>query len=132
MMDAICHEYRSHNRWLSEGNCTAGRQTALGDPPPLHLSPVEYGRCKRDKRRFDVTGLFTVEDADSDLRRPLAKLGDGVHWTTDNAFSKIGTVVRENRCIGYGRKSGQRAAAFMGYACTIDIHHQPIDRTMRR
>ena len=46
-----------------------------------------------------------------------------MHWTTDDAFSKKGTVVSENRCIGYGRKSGQRAAAFMGHACSIDIHH---------
>src|SRR5262245_16168485 len=48
---------------IAEEDFASGRQSALADAPPLHLSPVEHRPSKLDGRYFDVARLFSSEDA---------------------------------------------------------------------
>ena len=62
------------------------------------------GAASSNECRLDVAQLFAVKDAEGDLRRLLALSGNDLHWTTDDALSEKGLVVKKDRCVGYAIK----------------------------
>jgi hypothetical protein len=57
-----------------EENRAPRRQVTLADPEALHLAPVVVRQCVSGRRRFDVAGLFAVEDANAvAARRGLSR-----------------------------------------------------------
>src|SRR6185369_2386195 len=89
------------------------RKVALADPPTLHLPPVEFRRCVFDRRGFDVTCLFTVEDAGRDGRRYSASLEHGEPWPAAACPVKIAIPAGTDRRVGPGRDPVQSIAGLI-------------------
>ena len=58
--------------------------------------------------------------------------GNDLHWTTDDALSKKGLIVKKDRCVGYAIKPGERAVTLMRHSRRIDIQSNPENCTVWR